>query len=109
MTYLPPAEWSLAIQFYKVHYPAGAKLRAGDEVYVLRAVGMIVAAVRLTPQSANDATFLHSLAGDRHQSLPSELAIRACDCGCGCSPHQKCRRACLQSTGFGGGAASARG
>ena len=52
--HLEPAQWSSASQFYKAHYLEGARLKPGDEVYILRAPadasaaspGAVVAAVR---------------------------------------------------------------
>lgn len=91
MERLEKARWPLAQKFYKQHSPVRAKVRNGDEVYVLRSgegealteeasataataadrrgnssepsKGPVVAAVRLTYRPAPvDATFLHSMA-----------------------------------------------
>lgn len=90
--HLEPAQWSSASQFYKAHYLEGARLKPGDEVYILRAPadasaaspGAVVAAVRLTFQSAMGATCLHCLAVDRQlrrQGAASQLLAALVDSG----------------------------
>ena len=90
--HLEPAQWSSASQFYKAHYLEGARLKPGDEVYVLHAPadasaassGAVVAAVRLTFQSAMDATCLHCLAVDRQlrrQGVATQLLAALVDAG----------------------------
>ena len=103
--HLEPSQWKIAVQFYKAHYLEGARLNKahylegarlerpsrtlGDEVFVLRVPagahsGAIVAAVRLTFQSAMDATCLHCLAVDRQlrrQGAASQLVAALVDSG----------------------------
>ena len=90
--HLEPAQWSSASQFYKAHYLEGARLKPGDEVYILRAPadasaaspGAVVAAVRLTFQSAMDAICLHCLAVDRQlrrQGAATQLLAALVDAG----------------------------
>ena len=90
--HLDPTQWSTAAQFYKAHYLEGARLKLGDEVFVLRvpadacaaSPGAVVAAVRLTLQSAMDATCLHCLAVDRQlrrQGAASQLLTALVDSG----------------------------
>jgi len=97
MERLEKARWPLAQKFFKRNSPVRAKVRDGDEVYVLRwcsecdsdrsayayangnsgpRTAPIVAAVRLTFKPAVGATFLHSMAvskGLRGRGLGSTL------------------------------------